>query len=54
MNEATIIKETKGRINYILSTFNLKLKENEASRKGRPLWRKQKLQGTKFLPIEPA
>ncbi|KAJ3666215.1 hypothetical protein Zmor_001668 [Zophobas morio] len=31
MEEAKIIREREGRINYMLSSFNLKLKENEAS-----------------------
>ncbi|KAJ3664979.1 hypothetical protein Zmor_000506 [Zophobas morio] len=33
MEEAKIIREREGRINYMLSSFNLKLKENEASAK---------------------
>ncbi|KAJ3652637.1 hypothetical protein Zmor_018585 [Zophobas morio] len=31
MDEAKIIREREGKINYMLSSFNLKLKENEAS-----------------------
>ena len=31
MDEAKTIREREGRINYMLSSFNLKLKENEAS-----------------------
>ena len=38
MDEAKTIREREDRINYMLSSFNLKLKENEAStQKGRTL-----------------